>query len=118
MPAVLIVEDEADLRESLQEFLEDEGFAVVTASNGAEALGLLETEALPCLMILDLIMPVISGNELFERMKKDARFCSIPVLVSTSDPSRAPRGVPVMKKPVDFDRLLGVVRQHCAGQEV
>ena len=116
MPAVLIVEDETDIRESLQEFLEDEGYAVLTASNGAEALDLLETETPLCLMILDLIMPVISGNELFERMKKDARFSRIPVVVSTSDPSRAPRGVLVMKKPVDFGRLLGTVRQHCTGQ--
>jgi two-component system, sensor histidine kinase and response regulator len=113
---VLIVEDEAHLRESLQDFLEDEGFAVSTASNGAEALALLESEELPRLMILDLIMPVLSGNELFEQMKKDPRFSKIPVVVSTSDPSRAPPGVLAMKKPVNFDRLLGAVRQHCTGQ--
>jgi CheY-like chemotaxis protein len=112
---VLIVEDEAPLRESLQEFLEDEGYAVSTAANGSEALALLERENPPCIMILDLIMPVVSGNAVYERMQADARLSKIPVVVSTSDPSRAPSGVLIMKKPVNFDRLLDAVRLHCHG---
>jgi CheY-like chemotaxis protein len=112
---VLIVEDETLLRESLQEFLEDQGYTVLTASNGAEALELLERGNLPCMMILDLIMPVVSGNAVYERMQADARLSKIPVVVSTSDPSRAPSGVLIMKKPVNFDRLLDAVRLHCHG---
>jgi len=110
---VLIVDDEADIRDTLRELFEDEGYDVATAPNGADALGLLEGASLPCVIVLDLIMPVMTGNEMFTRMKEDPRLAKIPVIVSTSDPSRAPSGVLVMKKPVDVDRLLGAVRQHC-----
>jgi CheY-like chemotaxis protein len=109
---VLIVEDERDLRDSLQEFLEQEGYAVATAGNGAEALAFLEHER-PGLVILDLMMPVVSGDEVYARMQRDPRFSTIPVLVSTSDPSRAPSGTLIMKKPINLNRLLGAVRQHC-----
>jgi len=111
--SVLIVDDELCLLESLQEFLEDEGFSVATATNGAEALDLLERGEIPCLMILDLIMPIVTGNQVYERMQNDPRFANVPILVSTSDPARAPEGAFVMKKPIDLDRLLGAVRDHC-----
>ena len=111
--SVLIVDDELCLLASLQEFLEDEGFSVATATNGAEALDLLERGEIPCLMILDLIMPIVTGNQVYERMQNDPRFANVPVLVSTSDPARAPQGAFVMKKPIDLDRLLGAVRDHC-----
>jgi len=110
---ILIVDDELCLLASLQEFLEDEGFSVATATNGAEALDLLERGELPCLMILDLIMPIVTGNQVYERMQNDPRFSKVPILVSTSDPARAPDGAFVMKKPIDLDRLLGAVRDHC-----
>lgn len=110
---VLIIDDEDGVRESLKELLEDEGFAVETAANGAEALATLQAGDPPCVVILDLIMPVMSGNELFARMQTDPRLSQVPVIISTSDPSRAPRGVPILQKPLNLDRLLGTLRQHC-----
>ena len=110
---VLIVDDEPGLCESLRDFLEDEGYAVSIASNGAEALDLLEGDQLPCLMILDLIMPLVSGNQVYETMQKDPRLRNIPIVVSTSDPARAPAGAVIMKKPINLDRLLGAVKCHC-----
>jgi CheY-like chemotaxis protein len=106
---VLIVEDEEDLRASLQDALEDEGYSVVLASNGKEALELLPQLRRPCALVLDIIMPVLSGRELYQTMRADGRFSDIPVLVSTSDPSRAPPGALIMKKPIDLGRLLAVV---------
>lgn len=111
---VMIVDDEADIRDSLREFFEDEGYAVATASNGAQALELLEGDALPCVVILDLMMPILDGNEVYARMQADPRLSSVPVVVSTSDPSRAPSGVLIMRKPIDLNRLLGTVRHHCS----
>jgi CheY-like chemotaxis protein len=111
---ILIVDDERDIRETLQEFFEEEGYGVSTAANGAEALELLERGELPCVVILDLLMPFVSGNEVYERMQNDPRLSRVPVVVSTSDPSRAPSGVLIMKKPVDLQRLLGAVEQHCS----
>ena len=111
--AILIVDDEPDILDSLREFFEDEGFSVVTAADGAQALVALERDQLPCVIILDLIMPTLSGCEVYERMQDDPRLSHVPVVVSTSDPSRAPAGDVIMKKPVDLTRLLGLVRQHC-----
>jgi DNA-binding response OmpR family regulator len=110
---VLIVDDEPGLCESLRDFLEDEGYVVSTAQNGAEALHLLEGGELPCIMILDLIMPIVTGNQVYETMQKDPRLARVPIVVSTSDPSRAPAGAVIMKKPINLDRLLGTVRSHC-----
>jgi two-component system, sensor histidine kinase and response regulator len=109
---VLIVDDEQDLLDSLAEFFEDEGFSVVTAKNGAEALAQLGNGELPSVVILDLLMPVMSGIEVYEAMQNDPRLARLPVVVSTSDPSRAPSGVLIMKKPVNLDRLLSTVRQY------
>jgi two-component system, sensor histidine kinase and response regulator len=106
---VLIVDDEPDIRESLREALEEEGYAVVEAANGKEALALLPDLPRPCALILDIIMPVMSGNELYAAMQADPALADIPLVVSTSDPSRAPSGVLLMKKPVHFSRLLTTV---------
>jgi CheY-like chemotaxis protein len=106
---VLIVDDEPDIRESLREALEGEGYAVMEAANGREALTLLPDLPRPCALILDIIMPVMSGNELYAAMQANPTLADIPVVVSTSDPSRAPSGVLLMKKPVHFSRLLTTV---------
>jgi CheY-like chemotaxis protein len=109
---VLIVDDEPDIRDSLCEFFEEEGYSVSSASNGAEALGLLRAGDLPGIIILDLIMPMMGGNELYSRMQSDPRLSGVPVLVSTSNPSLVPRGIPSLKKPVDLTELLDLVRMH------
>jgi CheY-like chemotaxis protein len=113
---VLIVDDEQDIRDSIAEFLQDEGYAVVTAANGQDALERLADDELPCVVILDLMMPVLDGNAMYERMQRDPRLAKLPVIVSTSDPSRAPAGVLIMKKPINLNRLLSTVRQHCIDQ--
>jgi len=112
MKKILIIDDEPDLLDSLAEFFADEGYGVATARNGTEALERLEDPELPAIVILDLLMPGISGIELYDTMQRDPRLCKVPVIVSTSDPSRAPSGVLIMKKPVNLGRLLDVVRQH------
>jgi CheY-like chemotaxis protein len=111
--SVLIVDDDEDIRDTLKELCEDEGYDVATAANGAEAMHHLEGTILPCVVILDLIMPVMTGNAVFAQMQQDPRLVKVPVIVSTSDPSRAPSGVLIMKKPIDLDRLLGAIRRYC-----
>jgi CheY-like chemotaxis protein len=106
---VLVVDDDPDIRESLRDALEDEGYDVVTAANGREALDVLPGLSRPLAMILDIIMPVMSGVELYATLQSNPNFATIPVVVSTSDPSRAPSGVLLMRKPIDLDRLLSVV---------
>jgi CheY-like chemotaxis protein len=110
---LLIVDDEREIRESLEEFFQEEGFTVTTAANGVEALARLEESETPCVVLLDLLMPVLSGNEVYQAMQKEPRLNGIPVIVMTSDPSRAPSGLLIMKKPMNLARLLSTVRQHC-----
>lgn len=110
---ILIVDDETDIRESLKELFEEEGYEVATAANGAEALELLKADPPPCAMVLDLIMPIIGGVEVYTKMQADPRLQQVPVIFSTSDPSRAPSGVLIMKKPIDLNRLLGTVEKYC-----
>lgn len=111
---ILIVDDEPDIRDSLAEFFEDEGFTVERAANGREALTILESPELPRAVILDLRMPLMDGTELYRIMQADVRLASVPVIVSTSDPSQAPSGVLIMRKPINLARLLEAVRQYCA----
>jgi CheY-like chemotaxis protein len=106
---ILIVEDEDEARETLQDAFEDQGWSVSVAANGAEALAILNN-AIPEVVVLDLVMPVMSGTELYEAMQADPRLSGLPVVVVTSDPSRAPTGVLVMRKPLDLRRLLTTVR--------
>ncbi len=111
---VLIVEDEQELRESLEELFEDEGFEVSSAENGAVALAQLQdATTLPCCVVLDLLMPVLNGIELYDQMQRDPRLAQVPVIITTSDPSRAPEGLLIMKKPINLERLVVAVRQFC-----
>ncbi len=111
---ILIVDDEPEFVASLLELLEDEGYHVRTAGNGKEALEELGRGCQPCLVILDLRMPVMSGSEVYAAMQRRPDLASIPVLVSSSlDASQAPAGALFMRKPINPDRVLDVIRQYC-----
>ncbi len=105
---ILIVDDEVHSRETLRDVLEDEGYQVTVARDGEEALAQLHATT-PKLMILDLLMPGMSGNTLYDEMQKSPALAKVPVLVTTSDPTRAPRGVPTLAKPLTLDQLLSLV---------
>lgn len=106
---VLVVDDEADIRDSLRDILEDEGYRVRLAGNGRQALTELRKLPRPCAVILDIVMPVMSGTEFYAAMRADPATADVPVMISTSDPSRAPAGILTMKKPVDVQKLLKAV---------
>jgi CheY-like chemotaxis protein len=111
---VLIVEDEEDLRDMLRDALELNGYSVVTASNGQEALTKIAGIHELCLVILDLLMPVMNGWDCFQKIRERSEFASVPVVVHTSAAFRAPAGATrVLQKPLKFDRLLSVVKEYC-----
>jgi signal transduction histidine kinase len=111
---VLVVEDDADIRDSLAAVLEDEGLAVSTAQHGAEALRMLRSGPLPSVVLLDLMMPVMNGWELVQRMRDDPRLAAIPVVVTSAAADRPPPEVDcVLPKPIDLARLLEAVRGYC-----
>jgi CheY-like chemotaxis protein len=113
---VLIVEDEEQARAFLTQILEFEGFKVFGFANGAEALAYLEKSAQPCLIVLDLSMPIMNGPQFRAAMIRDSRLKTIPVVVVTAlDPGAAAglSPVKVFTKPIDADDLLATIRQYC-----
>ena len=116
MAPVLVVEDHADLREMLAVLLEAEGYTVQTARNGAEALKCLDAEQ-PSVILLDLMMPVMTGDEFRMRQLADPRYKHVPVICMTAahdgfDRAERIHADAYFQKPVDFERLLGAVREH------
>jgi CheY-like chemotaxis protein len=109
---VLIVDDEEEARESLRDVVELMGCSALLAASAKEALALL-AESQPCLMLVDLMMPDMTGAQLLEAMKRDPALRTVPVVISTSAPERAPRGVPLLPKPIDIDALCGMIRRLC-----
>jgi len=109
---ILVVEDEEASRETLRELLELEGFEVETAANGKEALDKLQSLE-PCVMLLDLFMPIMDGWQLLDQLRSDGRLANMTIVVTTSAETDTPTDVPVFHKPLDFDRLLRTVVAAC-----
>lgn len=83
MYTILLVEDHAVCREPLAKLLEYEGFSVITAENGVEALQVFNDEAPVDLLLFDLIMPKMSGPKLLQAVRKDTRWQHLPAIVMT-----------------------------------
>lgn len=111
---VLVVEDDPTLREQLAVALRDEGFAVATAADGLQALGTLRATAVR-LVLLDLMLPTLSGRELAKVMRDDPELAEIPIVTITAvnNVHLAPEG-PVYVKPVRREALVRAVRLHVA----
>ena len=113
---ILVVEDDKDLRDSLCDALQLEGYVAVCTENGEAALRYLATGARPCLILLDLMMPVMDGWRFREEMMKDPSLATIPVIVMTAaTPSRAAAVVAeeILYKPLHMTKVVGVVQEHC-----
>ncbi len=116
---LLIVEDDEDIRETLAELLSLEGFDVMTATNGKDALDQLEQAAvLPNLIILDLMMPVMDGPAFRSQQCLNPVLAAIPVVVMSADGRLEARQAEMktadfLRKPVDINRVLAVVHKHC-----
>lgn len=115
---ILIVEDDADMRESLGELLQYEGYQVAAAANGREALNHLRQAEAPCLILLDLMMPVMTGWEFREEQREDPQLAQIPVAVLTGVRNSVEQistldAVGYFQKPVDLNALLATVAEFC-----
>jgi CheY-like chemotaxis protein len=112
---VLLVEDDLDIRDVLQDVLEGEGYDVIPAANGKQALDYLTLNDPPGadLVILDLMMPMVSGWEVLDRMARDRRLADIPVIVvSAVAREKPPRAYTFLRKPFTLETLSRAVR-HC-----
>jgi CheY-like chemotaxis protein len=115
--ALLLVEDDFDIREALSGILRDEGYTVRGASNGAEALETLRRDPAVDLIVLDLMMPVMDGWAFRQIQREDPKLSHIPVLVLSADAGARERvqalgAVAFLRKPVQLDALLDAVAQY------
>jgi len=119
MTPVMLVEDDDGIRTTLARALQDEGYAVTTAANGAEALRALEVaNILPGLILLDLMMPVMDGRAFRRQQLQMPRLAGIPVVVLTAN-SPAVQQVAELKvaqclvKPMPLQLVLDAVARYC-----
>lgn len=114
---ILLIEDDPHLRDSVQAVLEVEGFQVVTAEHGLEGLQRLEVTESPCLIVLDLMMPVMNGWEFLETMRERPDTAQPPVVVVSAaaqlDDVQQRFQCQVLRKPFEVDHLIAVAEQHC-----
>jgi CheY-like chemotaxis protein len=118
MSLVLVVEDDDVIRETIATLIEMEGHEVQEARNGQEALDLLsQGSELPCLILLDLMMPVMDGIEFRQRQLQTPGFAPVPVIVITGSSDltdiRKLRPQKIIAKPFTADAILRAVDDHC-----
>ncbi len=113
--SILIVEDEPTIRENLKTLLELEGYRVYAANNGDEGLQVLRNMPRPCLVLLDLLMPVMNGMEFMQAKSHEDAIAAIPVCIvsGVAENPELPGASAFVKKPIEFDGLLKFVRQYC-----
>ncbi len=116
--SILLVDDHGDVRDGMAVLLRDAGYAVVTASNGQEALAALYAGLRPSLIIMDLMMPVMNGFEFREEQLRDDRIAAIPFIAYSAVVNLAKNAEHLnadgyFEKPIDMTALLGLVHQLC-----
>lgn len=112
MKTVLLVEDEPAIAELIRLALADEGYRVLVAENGREALALL-TEERPDLVLCDVMMPILDGGEVYRFMQSDPAYRSIPIIMMSANHEY--RGIELyatvafLNKPFSLDKLFGAI---------
>jgi CheY-like chemotaxis protein len=112
---IVIIEDDPDIRDTLCLALEFEGYTVLSASNGKEGIDLLARCKAPCLILLDLMMPVMNGWDFLNERRDNETLAPVPVIVvSAFATDQSDRSVQAyLEKPVELETLLQMVSQYC-----
>ena len=115
---ILVVEDDDDVRSAVCESLDAEGYEVIAAANGVQALERLRSGAPPRLIVLDLMMPMMNGWQFRTAQRADPAFAGIPVIVMSAvggdhvEAVQPLAAVAFLRKPFDLDTLLETVRRN------
>ena len=118
----MIVDDDEDCREMLATLLVAHGYRIVTAENGAEALAVARQHK-PCLILLDLMMPVMDGEEFRRTQLTDPQIRDIPIVVVSARIGAAEiadrlGAVGIIPKPLDLDQVAATIEEVCAKQQM
>ena len=118
---ILVVDDDPEIRESLSELLYHRGYSVLQAENGRRALDVLKTvpPRTPCIVVLDLAMPVLDGHQFLQYRAEDPRLRHIPVVVLSGNPRpiHPLEGIEAyLQKPLEPEMLLEIIRKTCDEQ--
>jgi CheY-like chemotaxis protein len=121
-PLLMVVDDDEDIREVLKLFLEAEGYRVVTAADGRDALQQLQSSEQPSLILLDLMMPGMDGEQFMNAMRR-ASFGNIPVVIMSGHREAANKVIELnascsLMKPVEYDDLIAVVHRFAPNGQV
>ena len=116
--SILVLEDHDDFREQVQEYLQQAGYRVMGCSSAVEALTVLQGGTRVSLILLDLMMPGVTGFQFRSEQRADASLRDIPVVVLTggqhpSDYHANLHAVAYLQKPVDMEVVLEIVRKYC-----
>lgn len=118
VPCILVVDDQADAREMMQQFLSSYGFVVHTATDGLDALAVAQRVA-PSIILMDLMMPRMDGFEATRRLKADSSSSAIPIIAFTASAmtngpqlARAAGFDALLPKPCDLDMLVDELRKR------
>lgn len=116
--SILVVEDDDDIRNAIVDLLETEGYSTEAAVNGKDALDKLEVIPKPCLVLLDMMMPIMNGREFLDTVMKNSHLAPIPVLIvsAVADKTNTEGSVGFLKKPIDIEVVLKVVGQYCQSE--
>jgi CheY-like chemotaxis protein len=114
---VLVVDDDAAVREGLLAFLEDEGYSAVGAENGRRAFEVLDQIEAPRLILLDLRMPVMDGWQFLAERARRRHPTPVVLLSGLASIPDAPGVADFLSKPVDFEKLRGCLDRFCPGSQ-
>ena len=114
---ILVVEDDDSIRDALEELFSSEGYTVAVADNGSAGLDAL-AKTRPCLVLLDLMMPVLDGRGFLAAQEKlqDKTLANTPVVLITAAGEKGAAGCKVseiLTKPIDIEKLLAVATKYC-----
>lgn len=116
---IVVIEDDAGVREAIRDLLEMEGYRVSVAENGREGLKVVRKIGRPCMVFLDLMMPVMNGWEFLEALRSERSAFPDPIPVTIVSAAadvlsvQQQYGCRVLVKPVSIDRLVAVAHEYC-----
>jgi CheY-like chemotaxis protein len=113
MSRIFVTEDDPDVRSSIAEILREEGFEVEEFCSAEETLCALRAGKRPCVVLMDLLMPEMNGQQFLDVLRADPGLAGIEVVMVTGARAALP-GVDVLRKPFELADLISTVKRHCS----